>query len=327
MLQHLSLRQLEYFIAIADSGSIALAATRLHVSQSAVATTLTTLETALGVQLCVRRRSRGITLTASGRLLRERAQGLVEDADAIVREVSGRTESGTVVLGCSVEQAPTMLPPIIAEVARTLPGIEIQLRIELEESFWSLLESGDVDLAITLDQRQPESLRSVPLRAMPVWAFLPPGHRLAAEEVIDLRDLADEDFVLLDTEPGATHAASMFTAVGRRPRIVHRTQSFELARSLVARGLGVTLQIQRPAADVSYEGLPLVVRPIDPPLRREYATIAWSARTRPSARAQAVIEAAKRAWPDPEASVPLAVLTLEHERRGAEAEGSVPRIA
>ena len=70
---NLNLRQLTYFLAIADAGSITLAAAQLHVSQSAVAATLTQLEATLDVQLCVRRRAHGVQLTAAGRMLRDRA--------------------------------------------------------------------------------------------------------------------------------------------------------------------------------------------------------------------------------------------------------------
>jgi DNA-binding transcriptional LysR family regulator len=299
-LTNLNLRQLEYFVAIADAGSIALAATHLHVSQSAVAATLTALERALDVQLCTRRRSHGITLTSSGRLLRERARELLHETADIEQEVSGRRAplSGTVVVGCGEELAPTVLPPILQDLAVVHPALTIEVEIALEESFWPRVATGEVDLAVSLDHRLPAELTSVRLKPMPVRVVLPRAHRLAAQDRVEMRDLADEDFVMLTTEPGATHAYSMFNRAGIKPRIAFRAPTFELARSLVGRGLGYTIHIQQPAGDTSYEGCPLAVRPLETGLPLEYVTVAWSARIRPSPRSQAVIDAARRAWPE-----------------------------
>jgi DNA-binding transcriptional LysR family regulator len=160
----------------------------------------------------------------------------------------------------------------------------------------------------------PATLKAIRLQAMPVWVALPPDHRLADKELIDLSDLVDEDFIMLDTEPGATHAFSMFNAAGLTPKVAFRTPSFELTRSLVGRGLGYTIQIQRPIGDQTYEGRPIVVRPLNTPLRREYITIAWSRRNRPSARSRAVIDAARASWPDPDARLPQVLIDLDASR-------------
>jgi DNA-binding transcriptional LysR family regulator len=300
-LSNLNLRQLEYFVAVADAGSIALAASQLRVSQSAVSATVTALERALGVQLCIRRRSHGVTLTSSGRLLRERTRELLHEAAGIEQEVSGRQAplSGTVVVGCAEELAPTILPPIWADLAAAHPDLAIEVEIALEESFWPRVATGEVDLAVTLDHRLPAALTSVRLKPMPVIVVLPHGHRLASAELVRIADLAEEDFIMLTTEPGATHAYSMFNRAGVRPRIAFRSPTFELARSLVGRGLGYTIHIQQPAGDLSYEGRPLVVRPLETGLPLEHVSLAWSARIRPSPRTRAVVEAARRAWPEP----------------------------
>ncbi|MFB2583350.1 LysR family transcriptional regulator [Herbiconiux liukaitaii] len=299
-LTNLNLRQLEYFVAIAEAGSITLAAAHLHVSQSAVAAALTSLERALDVQLCIRRRSHGITLTSSGRLLRDRARALLHETAGIEQEVSGRTAplTGTVVVGCAEESAPMILPPILQGLRHAHPDLAVEVEIALEESFWPRVESGEVDLAVSLDHRLPAELSRVRLRAMPVLVVLPHGHPLAAQERVQMADLAHEDYIMLTTEPGATHAYSMFNRAGVLPRIAFRSPTFELARALVGRGLGYTIHVQRPAGDVTYEGLPLEVRPLVTGLPVEYVAMAWSARVRPSPRVQAVIDAALRAWPD-----------------------------
>lgn len=300
-ISNLGLRQLAYFVAIADAGSITLAATQLRVSQSAVAATLTQLEKTLDVQLCVRRRAQGISLTASGRMLRDRARELLYEAEVVERTVSGRTSPlvGAVAIGSPEEMAPVILPPILDALAREHPLIEPSVEIGLEASFYPRLADGEIDLAITLDHRLPAQLDFVPLRPMSSWVALPAGHRLARRKRLRLEDLADEPWIMLDTEPGKTHTTSMFRNAGLTPRIAFRSPTFELARSLVGRGLGYTLHIHRPAGDLSWEGRALEVRPLDTQLPAEHAAIAWSRRSRPSPWAQAVISTARAAWAQP----------------------------
>src|SRR5690349_8025732 len=107
-----SLRQLTYFLAVAEAGSIAAAAARLHVTATAVAASVTELERILGVQLLVRRRAHGASLTPSGSYLAARAAALLREADELSLSVAGRgTElAGPLTLGCYVTLSPTVLP-------------------------------------------------------------------------------------------------------------------------------------------------------------------------------------------------------------------------
>lgn len=298
---NLGLRQLAYFVAIADAGSITLAAAQLHVSQSAVAATLTQLETTLDVQLCVRRRAHGIQLTAAGRMLRDQARDLLYSAEVLERSVSGRTSplEGAVAIGSPEEMAPTILPPILDALARDHPLIEPTVEIDLEASLYPRLADGELDLAITLDHRLPAELDFVRLRPVTSWVTLPATHSLAGRERLRLEDLASEPWIMLDTEPGRTHATSMFRNAELTPNIAFRSPTFELARALVGRGLGYTLHIHRPAGDMSWEGRPLAVRPLETELPIEHTAIAWSRRFRPSPWAQAVIDTARAALAEP----------------------------
>lgn len=306
MPSNITLRQLEYFLAIADSRSLADAAALLHASPSAVAGALTALERSLGVRLCVRRRAHGISLTTSGRDLRDRARALVAEAALLEQDFTGATAplSGAVLIGTSDEMAPTILPPLLEALTRQHPGISPAIELGLEESFWPRLSSGEVDLAVTLDHRLPVDLDFIRLRPMPVHVVLPAGHRLAERERVELADLADENWIMLDTEPGATHAASMFHTAGLSPTVAFRSPSSELARSLVGRGLGYTIHIHRPHGDVTHEGRPLVVRPLETGLPVEHVALAWSRRMRPSPAARAVIAAARAAWADQQHTPP-----------------------
>jgi DNA-binding transcriptional LysR family regulator len=81
---------------------------------------------------------------------------------------------------------------------------------------------------------------------------------------VQLADLAEEPMIMLDVPPASRHTLLLFERAGISPRVAQRTSDYELTRTLVARGFGYSILIQRPAVDRSYEGLPLTVREIIP---------------------------------------------------------------
>ena len=80
------------------------------------------------------------------------------------------------------------------------------------------------------------------------------------------RLFGDDPFIQIDVLPGRND--HLFAAIGITPNIVHRTTNFEFVRALVAHNLGYAVLVQRPQTDITYEGLPVVVRPIANPSRR-----------------------------------------------------------
>lgn len=172
--------------------------------------------------------------------------------------------TGRVLVGCSHGLAATALPPLLEATAREHPGIEVGLALGAQDDLLARLNGGEIDLVVLPGSRLPRDLHTHVLFHAPVHVILPPDHRLAARDEIRLTELIDEPYVMLETSPAREHALAMFEAVGAVPDVRYSSESFELTRSLVARGLGVSLQMQRPWGDRSYEGRPLCVRPVDP---------------------------------------------------------------
>jgi DNA-binding transcriptional LysR family regulator len=126
------------------------------------------------------------------------------------------------------------------------------------------LLAGGLDLSIGYDVDLPDGLDSVLLSQAPAYALLPEGHHLAAQEVVQVADLAEEPMIMLDVPPASRDTLLLFERAGISPRVAQRTSGYELTRALVARGFGYSILIQRPAVDRSFEGLPLTVREITP---------------------------------------------------------------
>jgi DNA-binding transcriptional LysR family regulator len=119
------------------------------------------------------------------------------------------------------------------------------------------------------------------------YVLLPPGHPLCAHEDVALADLADHDMVMLDFPPSEHQFTTLLAGAGVVPKVRHRSSSFEMVRSLVARGRGFGLLIQRPATDTSYEGLPIEYRPIRDELADTAVVLATPSGGQLSRRAQA----------------------------------------
>src|SRR5262245_43545506 len=107
-------RQLEYFIAAAETGSIALASERVNISPSSISTAVAHLEHELGVQLFVRVHAQGLALTPTGRTLLPEAKRILDQAESLyvlASEVSGLIR-GRLIVGCFVTLAPMVLPEL-----------------------------------------------------------------------------------------------------------------------------------------------------------------------------------------------------------------------
>jgi DNA-binding transcriptional LysR family regulator len=141
-------------------------------------------------------------------------------------------------------------------------------------------------------------LGSVLLYEVAAYALLPAGHRLAGQAEVTLAGLAEDPMILLDAPPSGHHTLSLFEEAGVQPRIRYRTTDFELTRSLVGRGAGYSVLVQRPAVDTSYEGLAMVPKPIVPAVKPTAVRMIWPEAIRPTDRARAMVDYAAGAVPN-----------------------------
>src|SRR5262245_61911554 len=110
-----TLRQLGYFIAVVEAGTLRAAAQRLNISQSALSQGLSELERDLNATLLIRRRSQGVRLTNVGRDVLESARATLQSAAALSAQLGGSTAplSGSVTIGCYTTLAPFVIPPLV----------------------------------------------------------------------------------------------------------------------------------------------------------------------------------------------------------------------
>ena len=289
-----TLRQLECFVAVGEHGSIAGAAAALMLSPSAITGALNELERAFNSQLTIRRKAHGVSLTPSGEYVLSQARGLLHAATdlQVMATDAGSTLRGKVVIGCYSSLAPTLLTELMAEYGIRHPDVELDFFAGTQQEIHEQLLSGKLDLAIAYELTLPPGLARKRLREAVPSVVLPTDHRLAAQVQVALAELVDEPMILLDVNPSRENTEMMFSAAGLTPRIRFRTTDFEVTRSMVARGMGYAILVQRPVADLSYEGRPLAVRPIHPATRNVPISMIWSQGVRLSKRAEAMLELA-----------------------------------
>lgn len=289
-----TMRQLAAFVAVAETGTISAAADLMHLSPSALSASITELERALNVQLCVRRRSFGVQLTRTGSSVLVRARALLQQAAELESDALGigGNISGPIALGCYPALGPTVLPSMIADFTRTFPAVEVEFREDNQNRLQTQLENGELDLAIVYDLDLSSDLNTIALAIRQPLIVLGAQHPLAASDrPIHLPDLAEFPMVLLNAPPSGKHALDVCRAGGFIPNVAYRTGNFETARAFVGRGLGWTLMLQRPKMDVTYEGLEVVVKTIgSPAIPPVNVVLAWHQNARLSRASQKFIE-------------------------------------
>ncbi|MEZ5912349.1 MAG: LysR family transcriptional regulator [Paracoccaceae bacterium] len=264
-----TLRQIEYFVAVGETGSIARAAERLNVSSPSISAAIAQLEQELGLPLFVRHHAQGLSLTSAGRRMLEQARRALREAGALrdmAGEISGQVR-GPLALGCLVTFAQILLPALRRGFEEAHPDVRVSQRELNQMEILSGLRRSEIDMALTYDLDVPADLRFVPLVALPPHAVLPAMHPLAGRARVRIEELAPFPMVLLDLPHSADYFLSHFAAAGLRPEIAERTRDMAVMRSLVANGYGYSIANVLPLSRVAPDGKPLVFVPIEGKVR------------------------------------------------------------
>jgi len=260
-----TLRQLEYFDATASEGSLAAAAQRCNVSASALALALDELESHLSLQLFVRRKAKGVTLTPDGSRLLSHARRILSGAESLAADASQASTSlaGRFAIGCFPTLAPFFLPGIMQVFRAEHPELQLDLVEAPAPELDELLLQGRIDVALMYSVDVSQRFAFDPVREFQPYVMLAAGHRLASERSLRLAELANEPLILLDVHPSRLNTEHIFAALNLQPTLSHTTSNFELVRCLVARGLGFSVAYQRPASMITYEGNQIVIADIE----------------------------------------------------------------
>lgn len=299
------LRQLEYFLAVADNLSFTRAAKRLHVVQSGVSATIKALERELGAELFVRGPA-GVTLTPAGRELAPHARATIDAARAAKDAVAaaGGSVGGTVRLGTLMSVNNIDMPRLLAELRARHPGVLVQIRFARAGSagLAQQLRDDSLDVALLVfPDGPPTDLHTRLVAAYPLLLIVPTDHPLAGRESVSLAELAGMSFI--DGPPGYGNRAvadRAFATAGVQRTVALEVADIATTATHVRNGLGIGFLSRFILDEIGDDGL-ATLRISDYDLCwRLY--VAMSAARPPSAATRAVFSLIEEMIPEPGAS-------------------------
>ena len=239
-----TIRQLQFFVAVAEQGTVSRAAQALSISQSSVTEAIKELEADLGVTL-FDRHPRGLNITHQGHQFLRHATKILTGVSDARRAFSGDTaeRGGHLHLGVTSLVAGYVLSDLLARYRRAFPGVQMSAVEDNGDYLEHLLIGGELDVAVMVisNLRDRMALQAEIIEVSPYRLWLPLGHRLAGAEIISLQDIATESLIMLTIDEIEENTGKLLAALGTRPQVAFRTRSVEAVRSLVATGAGVAL--------------------------------------------------------------------------------------
>lgn len=238
-----TLRQLQYLVAVAERGSFRRAAEDCHVSQPSLSAQVAQCEDALGVRL-FEREPRGVTLTPAGEALIARARALLVEADQWVDLAKSAADpwGGVLRVGVIPTIGPYLLPDVAPAVRARYPKLRVVWTEDKTNKLVSALERGELDGAIVALEAELGDLESLVLGRDPFHVAAPPGHRLAeGAQPLATAELDGENVFLLDDGHCFRDQALAVCAKSGAEAADYRATSLQTLVQLAASGAGVTL--------------------------------------------------------------------------------------
>ena len=245
MSENMELRHLRYFVAVADAGSLTVAAGRkLHTSQPSLSRQIRDLEEEVGAQLLTRG-ARGIELTPAGRAFLDHARLVLSQVEAAADAARGIAHPAKprFVMGFLTNHELTWMPEVFRILLHELPNIDVMISSQFSPPLANALLKGTLDAAFLRREPGFPELAFRLLVKEPLVVFLPSDHRLAALKAISPADLVGETFVTV------SHTAPVLRGVidnylkrsGIHITPVHAMDNVVMGMTLIASTGGVGL--------------------------------------------------------------------------------------
>ena len=272
----MELRQLRYFVAIAKHGSFSRAAQFIYVAQSALSYQIAQLEESLGMRL-FHRLARGVTLTEAGIAFLPQAVSILrqaDDAKASLHSMVGHP-TGKVTFGLSPSVCSVLALALLKTVREKLPGVSLELTEELTGTLAHHLQTGELDLAILIDDGELDPFVSIPLLTERLHLISrPPGPITAKRRSTPLERVLKLPLLLPTSKQGVR---PLIERCARNkglspPNVVTEINSIVILRSMLQAGIGHTIQSSMAFKQDIDSGI-LVSIPIEKPILSRTLTL------------------------------------------------------
>jgi DNA-binding transcriptional LysR family regulator len=292
----MELQHLRYVVAVAETASFTRAASRCHVTQSALSHQIAALERELGVRLFART-SRTVRLTEAGEAFLRSARVAVRAADQAREDAaaSGGEVVGTLRLGVIPTVTALDVPRLLVSYRAAHPAARVEVREGNSDALVAAVRDGRLDVALLglREGLEPQGVASRPLSRERLIAVLPPDHELSGARTVSLADLGAATFADFPAgTSGRAQSDAAFAAAGLSRDVAFESDTAAGLLGLVAAGLAVTLLAPGVVRGFRKSVATATVR--DGPVRVEH--VAWDA-VAPRSAARAflrIVEAAGR---------------------------------
>ncbi len=240
----MELRQLKYFIEVAEREHVSEAAEHLHVAQSAISRQIANLEDELGVQL-FEREGRNVKLTSIGKTFLNHALAIIKAVDLAIEQVDAYLDPdrGSIKIGFPTSLASHLLPTVLSAFKEKHPHIAFQLRQGSYSFLIEAVKNREIDLAFLGPVPTDDfTIEGNILFIERILALIPSNHILSERRSLRLRDLRNDPFVLFPKgyilQKIAIDACKQ---EGFLPNISSEGEDLDAIKGLVSAGMGVTL--------------------------------------------------------------------------------------
>lgn len=272
----LTLRQLQYVLAVAEARSFRRAAEACRVSQPSLSQQIADAERALGVRLFERDRRR-VLVTRAGEALLERARRVLVEADDLVEAAARLSDplSGTLRIGVIPTVGPYVLPRAAPAIRKALPKLAVVWEEDRTAPLVRRVSAGELDAALLAREADLGDLVQTEIAQDPFVLAAPPGHRLArGGGPLRAAELRGERVLLLDDGHCLRDQALEVCARARAEELGFRATSLPTLVQMVASGAGVTL-LPRVAVETEARRAGLRIRPFASPAPGRTLVLAW----------------------------------------------------
>lgn len=215
----MNLRQLELFVAIAETGSFSAGAEKVSLTQSTVSQHVAALEAETGCDL-FDRMARGVTLTPGGRLFMKHARRVLAERDALLQAMTGfhGLEDAEVTIGASNIPANYLVPQLLSQMRVEYPGISLRMIASDTRDVLDRLEHAEIELAVVGSRLARKTVEFQPLLNDPMALVVGTGHRWAGQERISVAELLAEPMVTRENGSGSGRSLdSALRQIGHDP--------------------------------------------------------------------------------------------------------------
>lgn len=271
-----TLRQLQYIVAVAETGRFHEAAKRLHVSQPSLSAQIADVEDQLGVRLIERGRH-GALMTPQGTEFVARARTILRDVEDLkaAMQVGDEVFSGRIRMGVLPSVGPYLLPPVVKDLHRTYPNLRLIIQEHWSDGLQDRISDGSLDCAISTPEDH-KGLSSTLLFEEPLWICAAPDDVLAGSGPVELGALKGREILSVGQSHRLSSTVSKLAeSADASTSGVFAGSSLDAIRHMAATGAGVAILPAIYALAEARRDADLVLRRLDHPLAKRRVALIW----------------------------------------------------